>query len=205
MIKTNRLALMFGMALFSLAACQRAEQAATTVQSAAQAQMTPTLSTTDATFINMAGTSGIEEVTFGQLAQTKASRAAVRRFAAQMVADHTTANQQLVALARAKQITPPSSMDTTHDQLYQQLQSMRGRDFDRAYMDSQVQDHEMAVQAFETEATNGTDPQVRSFAQQHLPKMRQHLQMARTLAGHQSEHGATGRISEDAGTAHALR
>ena len=174
----------FGLiALLFLAGCQRAEQAATTAQSAVQAQTTPTLSTSDATFLNLAGTSGIEEVTFGQLAQTKASRAAVRNFAAQMVADHTTANQQLVALARSKQLTPPSSMDLMHDQLFQKLQGLRGSAFDRAYMDSQVQDHAMVVEAFQTEAKNGTDPQVRSFAQQNLPTMQQHLQMARSLTG----------------------
>jgi putative membrane protein len=180
MTNVSRLGLI---ALVSLVACQRAEQAATTVQSAAQAQTTPTLSTTDATFINLAGTSGIEEITFGQLAQTKASRAAVRNYAAQMVTDHTAANQQLIALAQAKQMTPPSSMDMLHQQLFQKLQGMRGQAFDRAYMDSQVQDHVMVVEAFHTEATNGTDPQVRSFAQQNLPTMQQHLQMARGLTG----------------------
>jgi putative membrane protein len=179
----SHLALMLGSGLLALAACQRAEQAATTVQSAAQAQTTPTLSTTDATFINMAGTAGFEEVTFGQLAQTKANNPAVRRFAAQMVADHTAANEQLAALGQRKQLTPPSSMDTSHDRLYQQLQTMRGRAFDKAYMEGQVQDHIMAVQAFETEAQSGTDPEVRRFAQQHLAAMQQHLQMARTLAG----------------------
>lgn len=181
---TPRAALIAGAALLSLAACsQRAENAATTVQSAAQAQTTPTLSTTDATFINMAGTSGIEEMTFGQLAQTKASSAAVRRFAQQMVTDHTMVNQQLMALAQRKQMTPPSSMDMRHEQLLQQLQGMKGRAFDRAYIEGQVQDHQMAVQAFQTEAQSGTDPEVRAFAQQYLPALQQHLQMAQTLAG----------------------
>lgn len=145
MTNVSRLGLI---ALLTLAACQRAEQAATTVQSAAQAQTTPTLSTTDATFINLAGTSGIEEVTFSQLAQTNASRAAVRNFAAQMVTDHTAANQQLTALAQAKQMTPPSSMDMLHQQSYQKLQGMRSWAFDRASMDNQVQFHVTVVEAF---------------------------------------------------------
>lgn len=179
-----RAALIAGVALLSLAACsQRAENAATTVQSAAQAQTTPTLSTTDATFINMAGTSGIEEVTFGQLAATKANGAAVRRFAQQMVSDHTMVNQQLESLAQRKQMTPPSSMDMRHEQLYQQLQGLKGRAFDRAYLNGQVQDHQMAVQAFQTEAQSGSDPEVKAFAQQYLPTLQQHLQMAQTLAG----------------------
>ena len=170
-----------GAALLALAGCQSTQQAATTVQSAAQAQTTPTLSTTDATFINMAGTSGLAEVQLGELAQTRASNPAVRRFAAQMVADHTQANQRLAALARAKQMTPPSSTDTLHTQAYQQLQNTRGRDFDKLYMDGQVQDHQMVVQAFQNEAQNGTDPDVRAFAQQNLPVMQQHLETAQRL------------------------
>lgn len=172
---------LIGAALLALAGCQSAQRAATTVQSAAQAQTTPTLSTTDATFINMAGTSGLAEVQLGELAQTKASNPSVRRFAAQMVADHTQANQRLAALAQAKQMTPPSSMDTLHTQVYQQLQNTRGQDFDKLYMDGQVRDHQMVVQAFQNEAQNGTDPEVRAFAQRNLPMMQHHLEMAQRL------------------------
>src|SRR3954465_11411236 len=71
-------------AAIGLTACQSSEKAATTVQSATQAQMTPSLSTTDATFINTVGAAGVAEVQFGQLAQTQATRTAVRAFGAQM-------------------------------------------------------------------------------------------------------------------------
>jgi putative membrane protein len=180
--ETPRLSLIVGAILLALAGCQPIQQAATTAQSAVQAQTTPTLSTTDATFINTAGALGLAEVELGELARTKASSPDVRRFAAQMVTDHTPANQQLAALARSKQMTPPSSMDTAHQQVYQQLQNTRGRAFDTLYMDGQVQDHQQAAQLFQTEAQNGTDPEVRAFAQQNLPKMQQHLAMAQRLA-----------------------
>lgn len=182
MLKSFRIPMVMGATLLSLAACQSADNAATAVKSAAQAQTTPTLSTTDTTFLNMAGTAGIEEVTFGQLAETKAGSPAVRKFATQMVNDHTAANQQLMALAQRKQITPPSAMDTAHDQALQQLQGLRGRAFDRAYMQGQVQDHMAVVQAFETEIQSGTDTDVVAFAQQNLPVMQRHLQMAQALA-----------------------
>jgi putative membrane protein len=183
MFNTTRLAFLFVPCLLGLVACEATEHAATTVQSAAQAQTTATLSTTDATFINEAGSGGIAEVTFGQLAQTKADSDAVRQFAAKMVTDHTATNQKLLTLAESKEMTPPSSMDTTHDQLYKQLQGLSGPAFDHAYMSSQVQDHEAAVQAFQNEAANGSDADVRNLAQQTLPTLQQHLEMARSLAG----------------------
>lgn len=178
---TFRYALLAAAALLPLAACQSAEQAATTVQSAAQAQVTPTLSTTDATFINTVGQAGVEEVQFGQLAQTKAASPAIRRFARQMVAQHTTANQQLMALGQSKQLTPPTDMDTMHTQMFSDLQGLRGRAFDKRYMDGQVQDHQAVVAAFQTEAQNGTDADVKAWAAQNLPMMQQHLSMAQRL------------------------
>ena len=47
----------------ALSACAEGDKAATQVQAAAQAQATPTLSTTDATFLDLASRAGIAEVT----------------------------------------------------------------------------------------------------------------------------------------------
>jgi putative membrane protein len=171
------------LAALGLAACQESEQAATTAKSAVQAQSTATLSTTDATFINTVGMGGNAEVTFGQLAQSKATRADIRQFAGQMVTDHGAANQKLIALAQQKGMTAPSGMDTMHQQLYAQLQGMTGTAFDDAYMKGQVQDHEATVQALQTEIQNGSDADVKAFAQEVLPTVQHHLDMAHSITG----------------------
>jgi putative membrane protein len=121
-------------------------------------------------------------VQFGQLAQSKSSRGDVRQFAAQMIRDHTAANQELTALAQRKEITPPSEMDMAHKAEYDRLSAMSGAEFDRAYMQGQVRDHTAVVAAFETEVNDGSDADVKAFAQQHLPGMRHHLEMARTIS-----------------------
>lgn len=162
-------------ALLGLAACEATDQAATTVKSAAQAQTTPTLSTTDATFINTAAQSGLEEVKFGELAQTQTHSKRIRAFAQQMVTEHGAANQKLMAIAQAKGITPTSTMDTAHDQLYSQLQGEHGRTFNRDYLTSQLKDHQMVAQVFQDEAQNGTDPDVKNFAAQTLPVIQHHI------------------------------
>jgi putative membrane protein len=179
---TTRAALLAAAAILPIAACSQTQQAATTVQSAAQAQVNPTLSTTDTTFLNEAARGGTEEVNAGQLAQTTATSPAVRRFAARMVADHTAADQQLMTLAQSKSITPTTDPDSAHATMLSQLQGMHGRAFDRAYMTGQVDDHQNAVTLFENEAQNGTDPDLKAFAQKTLPTLQQHLAMARQLA-----------------------
>lgn len=163
------------LAVLPLMACSQTEKAATTAKSAAQAQVNPTLSTTDATFINTAAAGGTAEVQFGQLAAQKGGTAAVRRFGQEMVTDHGRLNQELTQLAQSKQISPPTSMDTMHQQSYDDLQKLRGRAFDRQYLQGQMQDHEATLQAFQQEAQNGTDPQVKAFAARSVSVIQSHL------------------------------
>jgi putative membrane protein len=168
-------------AAIGLAACESSEKAATGVQSAAQAQMTPTLSTTDANFINTVGAGGHAEVEFGQVAQSQATRSDVRAFAAQMVSDHTTAGNELATLAQNKQMTPPAEMDLNHKAKLDQLKNTYGSEFDRVYIQGQVEDHTAVVNAFQNEISNGSDADVKAFAQKHLPTIQHHLEMARQL------------------------
>jgi putative membrane protein len=67
--------------------------------------------------------------------------------------------------------------------LYQQLQSLSGPAFDRAYASGELQDLTMATETFQSEADGGSDPQVRSFAQQYLPMLLEHVRMMDTIAG----------------------
>ena len=165
----------------SLAACESSEKAATKVESAAQAQMTPTLSTTDANFINTVGAGGHAEVEMGEIAQSRAQRADIRAFAAQMVSDHTAAGNELAALAQQKQMTPPADMDQHHKMKSDQLANTYGTEFDRVYAEGQVEDHTAVVAAFQDEITNGTDADVKAFAEKHLPTIQHHLEMARQM------------------------
>ena len=168
-------------AAIGLAACESSEKAATGVQSAAQAQMTPTLSTTDANFINTIGAGGHAEVEFGQVAQRQATRTDVRAFAAQMVSDHTAAGNELATLAENKQMTPPSEMDLNHKAKFDQLKNTYGSEFDRVYIQGQVEDHTAVVNAFQNEISNGSDADLKAFAQKYLPAIQHHLDMARQI------------------------
>ncbi len=169
------------LAAVGIAACESSQKAVTTVQSATQAQMTPTLSTTDANFINTVGAGGHAEVAFGRLAEGRATRTEVRAFAAQMVSDHTAAGNELSALAQRKEMTPPAEMDLAHQTKYDQVEDIYGREFDRVYIEGQVEAHTATVNAFQDEITNGTDADVKAFAQKHLPTIQHHLEMARQL------------------------
>ena len=143
----------------------------------------PPLSAQDSSFINMAAAGGMAEVQEGQLAAKQAARPAVRAFGQKMVDDHTPVNQQLMSLASSKGATPPSQLSDADQAMLTKLQGMHGRAFDMAYARGQVTDHEKMLQLLKQESTDGTDPDLKSFAQQTIPTIQQHLTMAQDLAG----------------------
>lgn len=61
------------------------------------------------------------------------------------------------------------------------LSKESGRDFDERYVKLMVKEHEDAVKLFEETAKDAKDPEIRTFAAQHVGALRQHLQQAKNL------------------------
>ncbi len=61
--------------------------------------------------------------------------------------------------------------------MLQQLQQASGENFNRPYVQMQLNGHQKAVALFEQYAQNGDNPQLKQFAQQTVPTLRDHLQM----------------------------
>ncbi|MGO4703059.1 DUF4142 domain-containing protein [Dyella sp. 2RAB6] len=165
-------------------------------------------SATDQAFLTHAAAAGSAEVALGQLALQKSSAPQTRQLAQHIVADHTKANEQLVALARQKQITIAPEPDKAARQKLDQLQKLDGDAFDRAYAQDMVNDHQQAIALFSKASTSATDNDVKQFAAQTLPVLKDHLQMARQLRqvdrdqlqGPPSPHADTGNAGIDAAT-----
>jgi putative membrane protein len=58
---------------------------------------------------------------------------------------------------------------------------LNGSDFDRAYADDMVQDHERDLNEFQNEANNGKNSSIRAFAAQTVPMIQEHLNQAREM------------------------
>lgn len=124
---------------------------------------------------------GNAEVAFGQLAEQKGGFPAIRDFGHQMAADHSKANQQLMQLAKAANLPQPGEPDEEHKAMRNQLDGLRGADFDLAYIRGQVADHQKTAQLLEWEIGSGQDPQLKAFASEILPVVLRHLQMAENI------------------------
>ncbi|HKV13240.1 MAG TPA: DUF4142 domain-containing protein [Thermoanaerobaculia bacterium] len=140
------------------------------------------LSPQDRKFVTEAAQGGMMEVELGRLASERASNAEVKAFGRRMVEDHTAANEKLKQVAKERSLTLPTEMTAEQKQERDHLSRATGAEFDRMYMSHMVKDHQKDVSEFEKQTQKGEDAGVRSFAQQTLPTLREHLQMAQQVA-----------------------
>ncbi len=134
-----------------------------------------------AEFFVKAADGGMAEVAAGKMAQEKATNPKVKEFAGMMVADHSGANAGLKELAAKKNVTLPDTVSSDHREDAADLAKKSGADFDKAYIDLQVKDHEKTVDLFEKGSSNVKDAELKSFIDQTLPKLKAHLDAAKAL------------------------
>jgi putative membrane protein len=135
----------------------------------------------DKDFAVEAASGGLMEVELGKLAATNASSADVKKFGQQMVTDHSKANDELKSLATAKNITLPTTPGEKHQKHIDDLKSLKGADFDKAYISMMVDDHEEDVSKFEKEGNDGNDAELKAFAAGKVPTLKHHLEMAKSI------------------------
>jgi putative membrane protein len=136
---------------------------------------------TDRNFMHQASIGNEAEIQLGQMAQQKASSAAVKSFGQRMIKDHSDADDKLKSIAQSQHISLPTELDPPHKDQSQALSRLSGAQFDRAYMDLMVKEHTQDVNKFQQEAANAHDPTVKQFAVATLPVLQSHLQEAKQI------------------------
>lgn len=137
--------------------------------------------TGDTDFMTKAALGGMAEVELGKLAATKAQNPEVKKFAQQMVTDHTKANDELKALAGEKNFSMPVRLDPKHQAVLDKLNGLSGAEFDKAYVEAMVADHEETVALFKSEADGGKDADAKAWAAKTLPALQMHLDMIKGI------------------------
>ena len=140
--------------------------------------------TTD--FITKAAQSDEFERGEGRLAETRSHNPHVKQFAAMMVSAHTKTTEGLKSAIRHAGMTPPPPPALTDDQMHMMadLKGMHGRDFDKAYIDQQVQAHTDTLGVMQNYAQNGHPGPIKDAAIKTTPLVQHHLDMAKDIQGH---------------------
>ena len=133
-------------------------------------------------FHALAASSDIFEVLSSVQAKAKAQNAEVKKFAEQMITDHTKTSDELKQIAAKRYLGLPTVALARHQRMLDELTNEEDMDeFDDEYMSMQVKVHSQAVELFESAAENETDPELKAFAVRHLPHLRMHLDNAKRI------------------------
>lgn len=136
---------------------------------------------TDQQFVMSAGMANRAEINAGQLAATRGSNAAVRTYGQMMVTEHTQAQNDLRSVSNDEGITMSDTVDATHQALMARLMTLNGYQFDTAYMNSQIRDHQNTIQLFQSVMNSGENDRVRTYANTYLPKIQMHYATADSI------------------------
>jgi putative membrane protein len=133
-------------------------------------------------YVHAAGQSDAFEMLEADTALTQSTDPQVRAFAQQMMEDHGQLSEALrQAATQAGVKPPPNEVGTDQAPLLSALQSLRGRDFDRAYWRHQALAHRSALTTTQQYASNGDDPAIKRAASSAVPIIARHLAMAEQM------------------------
>ena len=136
----------------------------------------------DAKYMRQMAQSDLAEVRAGKLGAQKASSGEVKKFAQHMVDDHGKQLSEARDLARKKNMQLPSELTTKHQDAMKKLQKASGPEFDKAYMQQMVKDHEDALKLAQDAAKNAKDKDLKAAAEKAVPVIEGHLKMAKEVA-----------------------
>jgi len=133
------------------------------------------------------------DIDAGKLATTKAHDKEVKAFAQQMITDHTGVNKQATELVTKLKVTPEEN-DTSRrikqggDDNLAKLKTLKGVDFDRAYIDHEVTYHQTVIDALDkTLVPNAKNEELKALLIKVRPAFVAHLEHAKSIQAKMSK------------------
>ena len=143
---------------------------------------------TDPQIAHIAYTAGQLDIAAAKQALKKSKNKEVRGFASDMVRDHTAVNKEALALVKKLKVTPEDN-DTSRaltkqaDAKRAELAKLKGKAFDKAYVDNEVAYHKTVDSALEnTLIPSANNAELKSLLQTGLKIFQGHEQHAEHVA-----------------------
>ncbi len=134
-------------------------------------------------FVNKAAASDRFEIESSRLAEASATSPAVKEFAAMMIKAHTdsTAKLKSTLASNPSDVTVNDALNAEQQAQLDELKTKKGADFDAAYAAAQVGGHDKTLTELRNYASNGDNDALKTFAQDLVPIVTDHLNQARKL------------------------
>lgn len=184
---------MLAIAAVALTACAKKENAgadstaaSSTVSADTSAMTPPPAAWSDANIVALLDEANAADSTAGALAATKGTASNVREFARRMTRDHHQLREQGAALAKKLGVTPSAPSDdplpaAAQKEMDTLNSTAKGKDFDKAYIDSEVDVHK-AVLDLATKAAGITQTaELKALIQKAAPVIQAHLTLAESI------------------------
>jgi|SRR5262245_48963652 len=133
-------------------------------------------------FLTNAAQGSALEVQLANLATQKASSDEVKRYAQRMATDHSQGGQTIRQMASNLKFVLPQEQTPEQRTQVSKLENLSGKAFDREYIKVMVVDHKKDIAEYERAASQATNPEIKQFASQSLPILRDHLKQATEIA-----------------------
>jgi putative membrane protein len=139
----------------------------------------------DAQIASIVVTANQVDIDAGDFAKTRATNPQVKQFAQQMVTDHTGVNKQATALAAKLKVTPEDnptsqSLKSGGDVNVGKLKTLKGAEFDKAYIDHEVEYHQAVLDALDKTLIPGAkNEELKALLVKTRPAFVAHLEHAK--------------------------
>ena len=141
----------------------------------------------DAQIASIVVTANQVDIDAGKLAASKGTNPEIKKFGQQMVADHTAVNKQATALVTKLKVTPEDnatsqSLKAGGEKNIANLESLKGAEFDKAYIDNEVTYHQAVIDAIDkTLIPSAQNAELKALLVKVRPAFVAHLEHAKML------------------------
>ncbi|MFD2763282.1 DUF4142 domain-containing protein [Micromonospora eburnea] len=149
---------------------------------AAAAQAAAQPSTQDTQYLQALHQVNLFEIASGNLAQQKGQNEQVKDLGKQFVTDHTQLDDSVKSTAQQLNVQLPNSPTADQQNILNQLNGLSGAEFDKAWVTAELNGHVQAIQATQTQISQGSEQSVITLAQDALPVLQAHLDALTSLA-----------------------
>jgi len=136
----------------------------------------------DKQFLLAAADDALFQVNAGQVAAAGTTQQNIQDYGEDMTTDHTRAGQELQQLAAARKVELPTTLSDERQQQLDSLSMVNGAALDTLYVNQMVAMQERIVHMMEIEGTSGKDAELKQWATDRLPIVRQFEERAKAIA-----------------------
>ncbi|MBM4071290.1 MAG: DUF4142 domain-containing protein [Planctomycetes bacterium] len=136
---------------------------------------------TDEQFVIKAMECDHSEVERAELAKKRSDNAEVRKFAETLCSAHEQCRKDILKEAGDLKTAVVAGLSKEHKECMEKLGKLEGKQFDRDYLKTVIDNHQTMIRIFQGEAEHGEIDSLRAHAKKIVPVLQDHRKQAQKL------------------------